>query len=79
MMPRWTCHLIFNANGIVRMSKAPPYLKSGERAVKIKLDVPPRTFARTFPEATIKVPEESIITPTVEVLPTEIPEPRLVT
>jgi hypothetical protein len=73
IMPRWVCHLVFNANGIVRMSKGAPALRSGERAVRVKLRVPPSALARAFPEATIDVPVEAMLEPTVEVLPADNP------
>lgn len=69
MRKRWQCHLVFNANGVVRMTIGRPSLRSGEYAILVKLKVPDNLFVHAFPEATINVPENAVIKPVVEVVP----------
>lgn len=68
MRNRWECYVIFTSSGVYRMTLQRPALRSGEFAVLLRLKVPHKFFTRAFPEATIEVPEPSIIQSEVEVV-----------
>lgn len=40
MRAGWTCYLVFNKNGVSRMTKSEPGLSSGEYAVKVRIVIP---------------------------------------
>jgi hypothetical protein len=50
-------HLVFDANGVRRMVKNLPALRSGEFAVRVNVTVPDSFFARPLPVAEVVVPE----------------------
>lgn len=59
-----TAHLIFNRRGIDRMAKGDGFtLKSGERAVRIEIDVPDEVFQpQPIPTIVMTVPQDALIT-----------------
>lgn len=65
---RWNCHLVFDANGVKRMTIGRPALRAGEYAIMLRLKIPNNLFARSLPEATIKVPEAALVKPEVTVV-----------
>jgi hypothetical protein len=71
----WKCYLIFDRNGVQRMTKGEPGLSSGEFAVRVEIAVPHTLFKRKYPEAVIEVPESAMIEPKVTVLASEEPAP----
>ena len=77
-----SCWIIMTAKGIRRMTKGRranwtpverPALNAGEYAVLISVEVPDSAFKpRALPEATVRVPESSLVAAPVEV---EIEDP----
>jgi hypothetical protein len=65
---RWSCHLVFDAAGVKRMTRGHPSLRAGEYAIRIFLKLPNNLFVRSLPEATIKVPEAALVRPEVDVI-----------
>ena len=75
-------YLIFNADGFVRAAKGGPKwheqvppLRSGERAVRLQVSVPDSAFRpQGAIQASIEVPEASLIEPPAVVEVSEPPE-----
>lgn len=63
-----TVYLVCNSRGVDRITKKrEPDLHGGEVAIKLTLTIPDKAFRTPFAEATLDVPETSIILPTVEI------------
>ena len=62
-------YLVFSKSGIVGSRKTMPRLSSGHFAVKLKLEVADKYFKQAIPEANLKLGDESIIAPEVQVDP----------
>ena len=62
-----TCYLVLTQDGVKRLTKKPPALHGDERAVAIVVDVADEIFNYTFMKAELKIDEEDVIEPSMEV------------
>ena len=69
-----TCYLIMDANGVSDIRKTHPNLKSGQVAVKLKINVSDKFFERTFPVAELTIPDSYVLEPSIGVELEELPE-----
>lgn len=66
--------LVLNRNGIKKLYKTKPNLSSGERGVKINVEMPDTYFDQPFPSINVSFDEEDLIEPTVDVQVQEMKE-----
>lgn len=59
--------LIINDGGSIRVTKNRPYLNNNEISVLLNVDVPNRFFERMIPVVDIRLPEEAVIQPEMDV------------
>ncbi len=69
-----TCYLIMDANGVTDIRKTHPSLKSGQIAVKLKVNVSDKFFERTFPVAELNIPDSYVLEPSIDVELEGLPE-----
>lgn len=62
-----TCYLILNEYGAVSVRKNKPPLSSDEVAVKLNLSLSDKFFERFMPEVDIKVPDDYVMKPSIDV------------
>lgn len=62
-----TCYLTLTKRGVKKMTKSMPKLAGGEVAVKVTVEVPDEHFRDPYVEAFLKLTEEHLTTPQVDV------------
>lgn len=60
------CYLVADSVGVVRMTKRAPVLGRREIGVMVRVTIPDSAFKAPYVQATLNVPEDSVIQPVVE-------------
>lgn len=59
--------LIVSSRGVQRMTKTRPRLKSGEHAIRLRVEIPDAYFDRSIPTAVLEITEDYIMAPEFDV------------
>ena len=60
--------IVVDRDGVRKMTKKEPPLKSFERAIKLNITIPDDVFEITYITANINVKQEDIMSPEIEIL-----------
>lgn len=60
--------IVVSQDGVCKMTKKEPALKSFERGIKLNISVPDDVFEITYITANINVKQEDIMSPEIEIL-----------
>jgi hypothetical protein len=71
-----TCYLVITRRGVERVTKKVPELRSGQFAVRLRLNLPDNLFKPDVPSIDLTIPPRDVIVPEIIVEPSDPEQPN---